>query len=134
MMEGNQMGWAKYLEDNISIYNDRMYLKECIVEYTPVQQPVKRQAVAKPINVCKAKNNKDASRITQPAVRTRRCGLELKFPVAPEKTLVRKLQLNGWWWSNNASSWCNLDTEANRKYARTSLKEWRPILVVFAAC
>ena len=127
MMEGNQMGWAKYLEDNISIYNDRMYLKECIVEYTPVQQPVKRQAVAKPINVCKAKNNKDASRITQPAVRTRRCGLELKFPVAPEKTLVRKLQLNGWWWSNNASSWCNLDTEANRKYARTSLKEWRPL-------
>lgn len=32
------MGWIKYLEDNISIYNDCMYLKECIMEYTPVQQ------------------------------------------------------------------------------------------------
>lgn len=128
------MGWAKYLEDNISIYNDRMYLKECISEYTPVQQPVKRQVAFKPINVCQAKNNKVANRIANPAVRTKRCGLELKFPAAPEKTLVRKLQLNGWWWSNNAGSWCNIDTEANRRYARTSLKEWKPILVVSEAC
>ena len=86
------MGWAKYLEDNISIYNDRMYLKECIREYTPAQQPVKRQAAFKPINVCQAKNNKVASRIVNPAVRTKRCGLELKFPATPEKTLVRKLE------------------------------------------
>lgn len=55
------MGWAKYLEDNISIYNDRMYLKECIREYTLAQQPVKRQAAFKPINVCQAKNNKVAN-------------------------------------------------------------------------
>lgn len=129
------MGWAKYLEDNISIYNDRMYLKECIREYSPIQQPVKRQSAFKPINECKAKkNNKAASRIATPSVRTKRCGLELKFPTVPEKTLVRKLQLNGWWWSNNAGSWCNIDTEANRRYARTSLKEWKPILVVSEAC
>lgn len=128
------MGWAKYLEDNISIYNDRMYLKEYIGEYTPVQQPVKRQAVIRPINVCKAKNDKAANHIAQSAVRTKRCGLELKFPNVLEKTLTRKLQLNGWWWSNTAGSWCNIDTEANRKYARTTLQQWKPVLLVSASC
>lgn len=125
------MGWAKYLEDNISICNDRMYLRECVIEYAPVQQPVKRQAVIKPLNEGKAKKNIKAA---STAVRTKRCGLELKFPAAPEKALVRKLQLNGWWWSNNVGSWCNIDSEANRRYARISLKQWKPILLVSEAC
>lgn len=82
------MGWIKYLEDNISIYNDCMYLKECIREYTPVQQqqPVKWQAVIKRINECKAKNNNKVIRHTaSSSVRTKQGGLELKIPAVPEK-------------------------------------------------
>lgn len=52
-----------------------------------------------------------------------RRGLELSFKAGIEDKMIKKLQVNGWWWSKTNACWCNLDTSGNRKYAE-SFKEY----------
>lgn len=125
------MGWAKYLEDDISIYDNRMYLRNCTVKsldaYEPrfvvTQMHVTGDSAASHNAI--QKNVEDSGSGT----RAKRIGLELKFPAHPEKELVNKLRLNGWWWSNSASSWCNTDSKANRRYVKEVLKKWNPVIL-----
>lgn len=129
------MGWAKYLEDNISICNDRMYYREGAYDSLKEHNRQKCNAVRFQVKECNAKHVPNALSLDNSNLnRAKRCGLELKFPVFPEKALVRKLQLNGWWWSKTAGSWCNIDSEVNRRYVKNALREWKPELFISAAC
>ena len=106
------MGWAKYFEDNLSINNDRL-LMAC-----------ENQAlfcVSQATNVYKVNREKDQEAETSVTSKDRRCGLELCFQIVPDKKTITKLRLNGWWWSNARSCWCNTNTFANRKYVWTAL-------------
>ena len=105
------MGWAKYCEDNLSIYNDRVFMAQ--------EKPVayRRPPVA---NVKKANGMDRPAEKAISAPGTRRCGLELSFHTAPDRKAVTKLRLNGWWWSKSRSCWCNTNTNANRRFIHTA--------------
>lgn len=125
------MGWAKYLEDDMSIYNNRMYLRNCSVKRLEVSEPraatIKMQVMDNVAEACKVIQSSEVDLGAK--TRAKRSGLELRFPACPEKTLMNKLRLNGWWWSNSANSWCNTDSEANRRYAKEVLKKWNPVIL-----
>ena len=100
------MGWAKYHEDDLSIYCGRMYMLENKTVAEAIYRPVvKEKAVAAaPIKVEKSKP---------------RHGLELHLQASESKKIARKLQLHGWWWSKIHACWCNDDLQVNREFART---------------
>lgn len=107
------MGWAKYYEDNLSIYDGRMAtIQNRVVVYdikinaSPViRQDVNREPLLRPTS------------FLNPLDRNERRGLELSFITKPEKSTARKLQINGWWWSNVKFCWCNTNTKVNRDFA-----------------
>lgn len=128
------MGWAKYLEDDVSIYNNRMYLRNRPIKQLEACEPrvatIKMQVMDNVAEARKVIQSSDGALGAR--TRAKRSGLELRFPACPEKTLMNKLQLNGWWWSNSANSWCNTDSEANRRYAKEVLKKWNPVILKVA--
>lgn len=102
------MGWRKYYEDNISICIGRMVVRDSI-----------------PACQCKEEKNKmeqviikQLERAANTEAQNGRRGLELSFQNGVEEKLIRKLQINGWWWSKSNACWCNLDTQGNREFAR----------------
>ena len=105
------MGWAKYCEDNLSIYNDRVIMAQA----KPVAYQLPRIE-----NDCKVNRGKPQEAKSIPVSRGSRSGLELSFEVAPDTKARMKLRLNGWWWSKARSCWCNTNTTDNRKYVRTT--------------
>ena len=107
------MGWAKYYEDDMSIYIGRMAVKDSVPLYRAQPCGVKRVLEKAPVPVVKSQYEK----VDRPKNRNGRRGLELTFVHEPEKILV-KLQMNGWWWSSGNNCWCNQDTVGNRKYAQ----------------
>ena len=106
------MGWAKYYEDNESIYIGRMAMRDsaqiCFSRPEPKIEPLHRAS------------NPD---IPKPTVRNvspfHRNGLKLSFPSGIEEKMIRRLQMNGWWWSKSNACWCNLNTAGNLSYAKT---------------
>lgn len=107
------MGWAKYYEDNMSIYIGRMAVKDSAPMYRV--QPCEIERVVDNDSVAVKPNYDKADR---PKSQNGRRGLELTFSTDPEKKLITKLRMNGWWWSCGNNCWCNLDTIGNRKYAQ----------------
>lgn len=107
------MGWAKYYEDNMSIYIGRMAVKDSTSMYRAHPCEIKR-AVEKASVVVKPNYDK----VNRPKNQNGRRGLELTFSKKPERKLIIKLRMNGWWWSCGNNCWCNLDTIGNRKYAQ----------------
>ncbi len=105
------MGWAKYCEDNLSIFNDRIFMAQVkpAVYQLPQEENVRR------VNLEKLR---EAKKILAPG--GSRYGLELSFETTPNKKTIIKLRLNGWWWSKARSCWCNTDTTDNRKYVRAT--------------
>ena len=94
------MGWAKYYEDNLSIINDRLlYLCAEKKEYlVPEHLPVHK-----------------VEQVLYPA-RNNRAELKIHFFEAVDHITARKLQINGWWWSNLNKCWCNYNTAINRAF------------------
>lgn len=95
------MGWAKYYEDNMSICFDRMALK--------YETPKKKETPKK--------EETHITVVRRKAYQKGRRGLELSFQNGLEDKFIKKLQINGWWWSKANACWCNLDTVGNRRYA-----------------
>jgi len=98
------MGWAKYREDDLSIYCGRMYMLENKTVAEASYRPVEKAVAVAPIKVEKSKP---------------RHGLELHLQASESKKIARKLQLHGWWWSKIHACWCNDDLQVNREFART---------------
>lgn len=112
------MGWAKYYEDNMSIIADRM---------REVDKPANLALYARERKV--GANN--APRIDHVAVKDctasiqltnidrtgNRRGLKLSFTVVVDPKYIRKLRVNGWWWSRTANAWVNNNTAVNREFA-----------------
>ncbi|WP_446787110.1 hypothetical protein [Macellibacteroides fermentans] len=104
------MGWAKYYEDNISIYNNRMALMEpemAAVSICRIKISVTNSQKA-PTKMFKVKNTGRGSR----------SGIMLFFNTDVECSVARKLQMNGWWFSKANNCWCNYNNPANRRYAQ----------------
>ena len=111
------MGWAKYYEDNMSIYIGRMAVREV----TPVfyekpeinKEPVVKVLVPeiRKIDVLVEKTGRNHKE-------SRRKGLKLVFQNGVDEGIIRKMQMNGWWWSKANACWYNQDTNGNRKYAK----------------
>ena len=111
--EDDEMGWAKYNEDNMSIYIGRMAVKDSVPVYGVQSCEMKRVVEKAPVVV---KPNYD--KVDRLKNRNGRRGLELTFAKEPEKKLITKLRMNGWWWSCDNKCWCNLNTVGNQKYAQ----------------
>ena len=111
------MGWAKYYEDNMSICIGRMAVMDktgpCIREENPIVK--EKKDVNRKV---KQESNIFSKIVTRPNTQGGRRGIELSFNKMPEKALLRRLQMNGWWWSQANSCWCNMNTSANRNYVR----------------
>ncbi len=90
----HEMGWAKYCEDNLSIYNDRVYM----AQVKPVAYRLPKVENVRRVNPEKPREVKNAL-----APRGSRCGLELSFEATLDKRIIMKLRLNGWWWSKTRS-------------------------------
>ncbi len=111
------MGWAKYCEDNMSIYIGRIAgensTSDFYVRYEGI--PIKKKSSASPEKPALS------GTVIRPREQSGRRGLELIFQNGVEDSMIRKLQMNGWWWSKSKACWCNLDTQGNRKYAEILL-------------
>ena len=118
------MGWAKYMEDNKEIYEERMALRDAGVY---LYKPTKKNTVN-----CKQNLSCSEFHITpRPAPvgqihrgkekNNGRNGIELVFSFKPDNSVARKLQINGWWWSKAKGCWCNSNTIVNRTYAESIL-------------
>ena len=111
------MGWAKYYEDNLSIYNGRMAMRGA----SPViyERSVIEVAAVKAV----AKGGKKIDYIAEKPVvahKTKgRKGLKVVFQNGVDESMIRKMQMNGWWWSKANACWFNQDTNGNRKYAKS---------------
>ena len=107
----NKMGWAKYYEDNMSIYVGRMVMKESVPSYNVKVKPthaVQIQIAQKKKPVAEIKKKKEIDYVKRE--KQNGCqGLELSFKVGIEDKMIKKLQVNGWWWSESNACWCNLD-------------------------
>lgn len=118
------MGWAKYYEDNISIYNNRMALRELAgVEVQNIQFELSNHNYQRPlVKTAKVKR----------ADKNLRAGIMLSFSIYIERSIARRLQMNGWWFSKANNCWCNYNSQANRQYAQrlTLNKEAR---IIFGA-
>ena len=105
------MGWGKFYEDNLSIYNDRILMASA-------KPAIYRLSQIDEVRGGNQEKSQEEKNILSP--RGSRCGLELSFKATPDKKTIMKLRLNGWWWSNARSCWCNTNTTDNRKYVRTT--------------
>ena len=105
------MGWAKYYEDNMSIYIGRMTVREA----TPVfyERP---EIIKDPVVKVVAAGNREKDGWNHN--RSGRKGLKLVFQNGADEGVIRKMQMNGWWWSKANACWYNQDTNGNRKYAK----------------
>ena len=115
------MGWAKYYEDNISIYIGRMAVRE----ETPVFQErpeIKKAPVVKTVFSEDRKKEIVAKKHGRTHKAFGRKELKLVFQNGADEGMIRKMQMNGWWWSKANACWYNQDTRGNRNYAK-SLKE-----------
>ena len=112
------MGWAKYYEDNMSIYIGRMTVRD--TEATPVfyERP---EIIKDPVVKVVAAGNRKKDVVTEKDGwnynRSGRKGLKLVFQNGADEGVIRKMQMNGWWWSKANACWYNQDTNGNRKYA-----------------
>lgn len=111
------MGWAKYHEDNMSIYIGRMALREV----TPVFY--ERPEVNKESNIkMVASEDRKKDIVDEKHGRVHKAlgrkGLKLVFQNGVDEGIIRKMQMNGWWWSKANACWYNRDTKGNRKYAK----------------
>ena len=112
------MGWAKYYEDNMSIYIGRMAAREI----TPVfcdRSQIMNTPVAEAATPEDKKTDSvaDKSGIAHKALG--RKGLKVIFQNGADEGMIRKMQMNGWWWSKANACWYNQDTNGNRKYAKS---------------
>lgn len=106
------MGWAKYYEDNISIcnYNNSQAMREPTPAAVQVFQ-AKTSAVTMQRLQVKVINLKDTNI-------GYRSGIMLSFCIDIERSVARRLQMNGWWFSKANSCWCNYNNPVNRQYAQ----------------
>ena len=117
------MGFAKYLEDNISIYNNNVYMRENSIPKriyeTPKATPVAvfrhAKKAEKPTHV-EVKIAKNLIPVTTNSKNGRR-GLSLRFSAGLDTNYIRKMQMNGWWWSKSDSCWYNDNSKSNRTFA-----------------
>ena len=113
------MGWAKYYEDNMSIYIGRMAMREVTPLYCNRREKIKPSAVNFGSSLCKMRNiNKDDSKPEMLQKSSGRKGLKVVFQNGADDRMIRKMQMNGWWWSKSNACWYNCDTNGNRKYAK----------------
>ena len=112
------MGWAKYYEDNMSIYIGRM----AVGEVSPVfyERP---EAVKVPVVKAVATEEKKKDIVAEKSGTAHKAmgrkGLKVVFQNGADEGMIRKMQMNGWWWSKANACWFNQDTNGNRKYARS---------------
>ena len=111
------MGWAKYYEDNMSIYIGRIMARE--VPHVFYERP---ETVKLPVVKTAAKEEKkdivaEKSEMVHNAMG--RKGLKVVFQNGADEDMIRKMQMNGWWWSKANACWFNRDTNGNRKYAKS---------------
>ena len=123
------MGWAKYYEDNISIYIGRMAVREvspvfCEGPETVKGPVVKAAATEEKKKVIVAKKTEKAHKATG------RKGLKVVFQYGVDECMIRKMQMNGWWWSKANACWYNHDTKGNRKYAKALYRVGARVSVV----
>lgn len=110
------MGWAKYYEDNISIYNGRMAVREVTsVFYERFEKKVPEVKITVPKDIQKDIVAEKPERVHKALGRK---GLKLVFQNGADEGMIRKMQMNGWWWSKTNACWYNIDTKGNRKYAK----------------
>ncbi len=114
------MGWAKYYEDNVSIYVGRMAVADTnLVHYVKTfegyeyHQPQKQPEIQSQMLIPKKMENG-------------RRGLELRFEAELEPNMSRRLQMNGWWWSKSKACWCNLNNYVNRRFIQNSFGKYKP--------
>ena len=124
------MGWAKYYEDNVSICIGRMAVRESKTAYQRGKAEYCPKTIHKEPQMSGTKRYPTIIRRRQSGRR----GLELKFQKSPELSVLRKLQMNGWWWSKGNVCWCNLDTRFNRTYVESYLKTYGPSISVVVHC
>lgn len=127
------MGFAKYYEDNVSIYVGRMILKSATLrkrDEPPCQPEQSKKLVNSRVHVFRSIKVIDANNIPSPIDRNERRGLELSFSDDPDKSTIRKLQMNGWWKSASSNCWCNTNTQNNRRYASKYVQSNRASLRV----
>lgn len=120
------MGWAKYYEDNVSICIDRMIMKEAKSVYQIRRDNYQEQNIDKAVKHLESSRDRTVIRRKQQGRR----GLELNFQRKPDPSALRKLQMNGWWWSKGNVCWCNSDTKSNRTYIESSMMTYGPSMSV----
>ena len=111
------MGWAKYYEDNMSIHIGRMAVREV----TPVFYERQKVKIAPEVKlVVPEERNKAivAEKHGRVHKSLGRKGLKMVFQNGADEGLIRKMQMNGWWWSKANACWYNRDTKGNRRYAQ----------------
>lgn len=109
------MGFAKYYEDNLSIYVGRMAMSK--PESVINRKEQRAQVIYK--KPC-LKQVRSSFLLKNVFVNTRiRKGLQLNFQKEPDNKILLRMRLNGWWFSKAHSCWCNLNTTVNLKYAKT---------------
>lgn len=112
------MGWAKYYEDNISIYIGRMAVREASPVFYKRPEPFK-EPVVKAVVTEEKKKDIVTEKIETAHKAMGRKGLKVVFQNGADEGMIRKMQMNGWWWSKANACWFNQDTNGNRKYARS---------------
>ena len=112
------MGWAKYYEDNMSIYIGRMAVREVSPVFYERPETVKGPVV-KAAATEEKKKDIVAEKIETAHKAMGRKGLKVVFQNGADEGMIRKMQMNGWWWSKANACWFNQDTDGNRKYARS---------------
>ena len=128
------MGFAKYLEDNISIYNNNMYMRGNSI-------PKRIYETSKATPVVDFRHVKEGERSTHvesiiadnhiPVIaksKIGRCGISLRFSAGLEPDYIRKMQMNGWWWSKSDSCWYNDNSKSNRIFANRISIEFGAVL------
>lgn len=111
------MGWAKYYEDNMSIYIGRMAMREVTPVYYNRRENTKPPE-NKPVPLRYDEKNKLDERPVMTQKSSGRKGLKVVFQNGTDDRMIRRMQMNGWWWSKANACWYNRDTNGNRKYAK----------------
>ena len=112
------MGWAKYYEVNMSIYIGRMEVRKVSPVFYERHETVKAPVV-KTAATEEKKKNIEAEKTEQTRTSMGRKGLKVVFQNGADEGMIRKMQMNGWWWSKANACWFNKDTNGNRRYAKS---------------
>ena len=120
------MGWAKYYEDNVSIYVGRIAVADThLVHYVKSHETY----------TCNQEQKWQEKQPNKPGQRNPqngRRGLELRFGAEPEAVMIRRLQMNGWWWSKANACWCNINNHANRRFIQNNYGKYNPRIKTIA--